>query len=112
METGEPIGRDTIFGEGFAHDIANINDPEASLLYRWCIQGKWKLLLTYDGEVNRHAASHPRDEERPQLFDLLADPHEEANLAASHPEVVAQLVAAINNWYPVTKRQVLTTFDN
>lgn len=23
--------------------------PEASLLRRWAIEGKWKLLLTYDG---------------------------------------------------------------
>jgi uncharacterized sulfatase len=65
MERGGPIERDTIFGEGFAHDIADIHNPEASLLYRWCIQGRWKLLLTYDGEVNRYASSHPREEKRP-----------------------------------------------
>lgn len=35
---GTPIDRDTIFGEGFAHDIADIDNPEASLLYRWCIE--------------------------------------------------------------------------
>jgi len=110
VESGTEINRDAIFGEGFAHDIADINDPEASLLYRWCIQGKWKLLLTYDGEVNRYASSHPRDEKRPQLFDLLADPHEETNVADVHPEVVEELVAKINSWYPVAKRQVITTF--
>ncbi|MCH1496930.1 MAG: sulfatase-like hydrolase/transferase [Rubripirellula sp.] len=30
----QPIDREIIFGEGFAHDIADVNDPEASLLYR------------------------------------------------------------------------------
>jgi uncharacterized sulfatase len=111
LKTGAPIPRERIFGEGFAHDIADVDDPEASLLYRWCIDGKWKLLLTYDGEVNRYASSHPRDEKRPQLFDLIADPNETRNLAADHPEVVAKLAEAIEQWYPVTKRKTLTVYE-
>lgn len=110
MERGEPIERDTIFGEGFAHDIADIHNPEASLLYRWCIQGRWKLLLTYDGEVNRYASSHPREEKRPQLFDLLADPHEETNLAGENPEIVERLAAAIDGWYPLKERKAITSW--
>lgn len=110
MERGEPIERDTIFGEGFAHDIADIHNPEASLLYRWCIQGRWKLLLTYDGEVNRYASSHPREEQRPQLFDLLADPHEETNLAGENPEIVEKLAAAIDGWYPLKERKAITSW--
>ena len=110
MEHGEPIERDTIFGEGFAHDIAYIHNPEASLLYRWCIQDRWKLLLTYDGEVNRYASSHPREEQRPQLFDLLADPHEETNLAGENPEIVEKLAAAIDRWYPVKERKAITSW--
>ena len=108
---GREIARDTIFGEGFAHDIADIARPEASLLYRWCIQDRWKLLLTYDGEVNRYASTHPRTEKRPQLFDLLADPHEQQNLAGQHPEIVARLAKKIADWYPVTERKALTTFE-
>ena len=107
----KPIKRDTIFGEGFAHDIADIEKPEASLLYRWCIEGDWKLLLTYDGEVNRYKSTHPREERRPQLFDLLADPHEKENLAGKHPEVVADLAAKIDAWWPVRERKVLTSFE-
>jgi len=105
------ITRDAIFGESFAHDIANIEDPEASLLFRWCIQGRWKLLLTYDGEVNRYKSTHPRTEKRPQLFNLLADPAETKNLAADNPEVVARLAENISDWYPVRKRKVLTKFE-
>ncbi|MCR9120065.1 MAG: sulfatase, partial [bacterium] len=97
--------------ESFAHDIADIEDPEASLLFRWCIQGKWKLLLTYDGEVNRYQSTHPRTEKRPQLFDLLADPGETKNLAAENPDVVAKLAAEIENWHPVKKRKAITTFE-
>ncbi|NLS98103.1 MAG: sulfatase [Planctomycetaceae bacterium] len=109
LESGKKIDRDAIFGEGFAHDIADIAKPEASLLYRWCIEGKWKLLLTYDGEVNRYQSTHPRTEKGPQLFDLLADPSEETNVAAEHPDVVARLAKRIADWYPVTERKTQTT---
>jgi len=109
--SGEEIQRKRIFGEGFAHDIADIEKPEASLLYRWTIEGRWKLLLTYDGEVNRYQTTHPRSEKRPQLFDLLTDPTETDNLAGQHPELVKRLVGHIQDWYPVTKRKTLTKFE-
>jgi arylsulfatase A-like enzyme len=111
LENGTPIARDTIFGESFAHDIADVENPQTSLLFRWAIEGKWKLLLTYDGEVNRYKSSHPRTEKRPQLFDVLADPAEQKNLAASNPEVVARLAGKIADWYPVKDRTVLTVFE-
>lgn len=110
LTNGNKIEREAIFGESFAHDIADIEKPEASLLFRWCIEGNWKLLLTYDGEVNRYKSTHPRSEKRPQLFDLLADPHESKNLAEQHTEVVARLVRRIGDWYPVKERKVLTVF--
>lgn len=109
--TGEkPLGREEIFGESFAHDVADVDNPEASLLYRWVIQGKWKLLLTYDGKVNRYGAMHLREENRPQLFDLLADPLETKNLAGENSEVVASLAKKLDEWWSVKERQVLTTF--
>ena len=100
--TEQPIPRETIFGEGFAHDIPDVHDPEKSLLYRWCIEGRWKLILSYAGELNRYAqyhANYPRD---PQLFDLQADPREETNVAIEHPDIVNRLSRKIADWYPVT----------
>jgi uncharacterized sulfatase len=110
VRDGKPLSRDTIFGEGFAHDIADIEKPESSLLYRWVIQGKWKLLLTYDGVVGRYASSHPRSERRPQLFDLQADPKELKNLASENPEVVAKLAAEISDWWPVKERKTIESW--
>lgn len=111
LRSGQPSPRQEVFGETFAHDIADLDDPEASLLYRWIVEGRWKLLLTYDGQLGRYAASHPRTEIRPQLFDLLSDPHENTNLAAAHPEIVARLGARLQEWWPVTKRQGLTEWS-
>lgn len=110
LKSGEATPRTEVFGESFAHDVADINNPEASLLYRWVIQDEWKLLLTYDGKVGRYGKHHPRQEKRPQLFNLLDDPHEEQNVAADNPDIVAALAEKINAWWPVTERQVQTRF--
>lgn len=112
LKTGEPTPRTEVLGETFAHDVANIDQPEDTLLYRWVIDGKWKLLLTYDGKLDGYASSHPRTEKRPQLFDLLADPHEDKNLAAQHPELLQKLNAKLQAWWPVTQRQVLTQWTD
>ncbi len=112
LKSGEPTARKECFGETFAHDVANIDKPEDTLLYRWVVDGKWKLLLTYDGKLDRYASSHPRTEKRPQLFDLLADPHEDNNLAAKNPEIVQRLADKLQAWWPVTERQVLTKWTD
>ncbi|WP_414664924.1 sulfatase family protein [Horticoccus sp. 23ND18S-11] len=111
LKSGQPTPRTAAFGETYAHDIANIDKPEASLVYRWVVEGKWKLLLTYDGAVSdRYSDANPRTDKRPQLYDLLADPHENKNLAAQNPETVARLAAKLQAWWPVTERKVLTTW--
>jgi arylsulfatase A-like enzyme len=107
LKSGEPSPRKEVFGETFAHDIPDLDDPEGGLVYRWVIEDRWKLILTYDGDVGRHTDVHPREEKRPQLFDVRADPHEERDLAGEQPEVVARLVEKIGGWWPVTKRQVI-----
>jgi arylsulfatase A-like enzyme len=111
LQSERAIERTAIFGESFAHDIADINKPEASLIFRWCIEDEWKLLLTYDGEVNRYKSTHPRTEKRPQLFNLKKDPAENENLAADNPEIVTRLAKKISGWYPVKERKTLTKFE-
>ncbi len=111
LKSGEATPRQEVLGEGFAHDIADVNNPQASLLYRWIVKDEWKLLLTYDGEVNRYASSHPRTEKRPQLYNLLEDPHENKNLASENPEVVSNLAREISKWWPVTERKVLESWE-
>ncbi len=101
LENGTPIKRDTIFGETFSHDIADIENGRATLLYRWVIHGHEKLLLTYDGRRGRGEA--PPEVTEPQLFDLAADPTEQTNLAAKHPERVKALSKLLDEWYPVTQ---------
>jgi choline-sulfatase len=102
--SGEPTPRQEVYGETFAHDIAELDDPQQSLIYRWIIQGPWKLLLTYNGEVGRYGHHHPRTNRQPQLYNLLDDPHEQHDLAAAQPQRVEQLSELIAAWWPVEKR--------
>jgi uncharacterized sulfatase len=100
---GEPPVRDAIFGEAFAHDIADINDPVASLLYRWAIEGRFKLLVPHKGVKSRYTLVHATSPRKPQLFDLLADPHETINLADRYPNVVEHLSWRIRHWWPAER---------
>jgi len=48
--------------------------------------GKWKLLCDYDGS-------------RVQLYNVLTDPGESTNLAATNPEVAKELANKVTAWY-------------
>ena len=109
---GKKLDRDAIYGESFAHDIVDLKNSEASLLYRWVIQGNWKLLLTYDGDVGRYTSSHPRTEKRPQLYNLKKDPTEESNLAKDNPELVAKLAAMIDTNWPLKQAKAITVWND
>lgn len=104
LKSGKAIKRDTLFGESFAHDIADIQNPQASLLFRWVIRDHSKLLLTYDGRPGK--MKYPPTGGQPQLFDLASDPHEKVNLASKQPALVEELSELLNEWYPVTERKV------
>ena len=104
LKTGDAIKRDTLFGESFAHDIADIENPQASLLYRWVIRGHDKLLLTYDGAPGK--MKYPPDAGAPQLYDLKADRDETTNLASKKPDLVKELSGLLTDWYDPKERQV------
>jgi len=85
IAAGQPSGRDTLFGEIFEHDIPDIDRAEPGLLFRWCIQGNWKLIQSADGKMR-------------ELYRLKDDPREEKELSAAEPERVKQLAAKIEPW--------------
>ena len=104
LKSGKIIDRDTLFGESFAHDIADIEKPQASLLLRWVIKGHDKLLLTYDGAPGR--SKHPIQSAEPQLYNLKSDPLEKENLATKNPQRVKELSELLEKWYVPQERKV------
>jgi arylsulfatase A-like enzyme len=86
LAAGRTPPRQAMYGEIFSHDVAQIDNPAASLQYRWCIEGSWKLILpvgTAGGE----------------LYDLASDPHEKNDLAERHPDVVRRLTKRLDDWW-------------
>jgi uncharacterized sulfatase len=82
--------RHTIFGECFTHNAIDLNQPAANLRWRWVVNGYDKLIVP-------HKANQPDDPV--ELYDLKADPNEEKNVAADHPEKVKELSAKLDGWW-------------
>ena len=91
--------RKELFGECFLQDSIDPNNPAASLRWRWTIDGKWKLIVP---------DSHNRPRDKVELYDLVADPFEEHNLAASHGEVVKKMRIALDTWWNGRAAEPLT----
>lgn len=82
VATGKSPGHDAVFGEIYAHDVADIDRPQPGLEHRWCISGDWKLIETADGKTK-------------ELYHVTSDPQEEKNLAADEPVRITELTARI-----------------
>jgi len=83
-------GRKSVFVEAYTHDVADLNQPEKSLVTRVVVDGWMKLLIPGGSRPSKSFASAPTEIE---LYDLKADPFEKKNLAKDRPEDVARLKA-------------------
>ena len=79
--------RDTLYGEIFEHDVPDIHRAAPGLMYRWCIEGHWKLIVPADAT------------KAVELYDLKSDPYEVRNVAESHAETVVMLSDKLNAWW-------------
>ncbi|MGQ9563202.1 MAG: sulfatase family protein [Thermogutta sp.] len=80
--------RRAIFGEVYAHNVADVEVPTKSLQYRWIIQDEWKLIVPADPK------------EKVELYQILKDPHETADLSEKQPEMVKELKDTLDRWWP------------
>lgn len=95
--------RDTLFLANFAHDMVSPTEPEKSLWTRSCIEGQFKLIVWQDPpppvKPYNNGDRRKNPETTVELFDLLSDPHETKNLAAKHPDIVANMRRRIDRWW-------------
>lgn len=82
--------RQAIYGEIFEHDIVDMQDEAASLMYRWVIENDMKLIQPYKVRF---------PQQQPELYDLSNDPDESINLAETQPEKVRHLQAMLDQWW-------------
>ncbi len=92
LSPAEVNRRNLVFGGDWDHDVINSQDPVQNLQHRWCVQGRWKLIVP-------HAANIP--DARLQLFDVVSDPDEIRNLVFEKPDLVRRLLDEIQQWWPV-----------
>ena len=85
--------REAVFGAVYTHDAVDIHKPASSLLWRWCVSGRWKLCVPNPAAV---------PDAKAELYDLVADPHEKDNVAPEHADEVARLRRLIDGWYKPT----------
>ena len=98
--------RKQVFGSTFAHTAVNVLDPVANLKYRTVVrEDGWKLVLPYtlNRDVTHMIQGHIADwmQFEPELYNVLEDPHETNDLAAKHPELVAELRTTLQDWWLV-----------
>jgi uncharacterized sulfatase len=86
--SGGKSARETLFGETFAHDVADIDNATPGLRYRWVIEKNWKAIFPADIDA------------KPELFDLTADPFEKIDHANKHAPKLAALKSLADNWWP------------
>jgi uncharacterized sulfatase len=82
--------RGTVFGSIYEHNSVDIDNPVASLQYRWVVAGDWKLIVPTE-RAGRGA--------KPELYAITRDPKEEKNLAEAHPDQLERLLKILNNWW-------------
>lgn len=90
LDADAVAGRTAIHGEIFTHDSQSVENPAASLRWRWIIDGHTKLIVP-------HPANEP--EAAVELYDLTADADEAANLAPARPDQVKALTARLDAWW-------------
>ena len=82
--------RKAIRGEIFTHNSMNLDQPSASLRWRWMIDGDYKIIVP-------HAANEP--DAKVELYKITSDVNEEKDLAGSEPETVKALTAKLDEWW-------------
>jgi uncharacterized sulfatase len=91
-------GRTAIFGECFTHNSKDLDDPAASLRWRWMITRErddiWKLIAP-------DRKNEPKS--MVELYNLSEDPSEERNLVGDEGKRVRSMRRRIENWWPLSE---------
>ncbi len=89
LEEAQVNGRRSVQGAVYTHNAVDLDQPAASLRWRWMLRDGMKVLVPTALEAGAH----------PQLFDVVRDPHEEQDLAGQKPDLLVELTGAMDGWW-------------
>lgn len=90
LDEAAVAARKAVFGECFTHTAIDLQNPSASLRWRWVISEDWKLIVP---------AAKNEPNEVVELYNLKADPTEQTNLAKDQPVRVEKLRTILDAWW-------------
>jgi len=110
LDDAAVAARKQLFGACSTHTLVDVDDPARSLLWRWTVRERWKLIVPAAPAADKAFPSRqgrPIDESsrdryergEVELYDIAADPDERTDLAAAHPDLVASLRADLDGWW-------------
>ena len=103
MDASAVAARKAVFGVCHATHNMTVGNPDDTLQYLWCVDGPWKLIVRHHGkDTTEYHVLHDWDTAELHLFHVGRDPHEQQDVAADHPDVVARLRQAIREWRTAT----------
>jgi uncharacterized sulfatase len=94
--------RNAAYGATFVHTSLEIEKPEANLKYRWVVSDRWKLIQPFRPNLRLQlwerfpATGWSTDTE---LFDIVADPAENTNVAGKYAVRVRNLERLLDAWW-------------
>ena len=83
--------RRAVAGACFLHDIPDLEHPDRGLRWRWMVRDGWKVIVP-------DAVNEPG--ERPRLYRVARDPHEEHDLALGEPRRLRAMMRHLDAWWP------------
>ena len=104
LDSQERKSRRIIFGTTHATQNMTLGDPNDTLQYIWCIEGRWKLIKRFHGtDISPYYKKlHVWDTEPYHLYDLVKDPEENNDLATKKINLVESMSAKIDQWIKET----------
>lgn len=92
-----------VFGAIYPGDATVLNDPSRDVAYRWVRDGQYKLIIPH---AQRNQKPWGRYLDDIALFDVVADPHEQRNLAKHKREAdrIQRLKQQLDEWWTPTER--------
>jgi len=83
--------RSAVFGAAYTHNAVDIDVPLSSLKYTYVIEDDWKL-------IQPSGRNETRTE--PELYNVMNDPEEKLNLAATNRDKELHLTSLLKDWWP------------